>query len=291
MDLRELNQTVVGDIAQYTPPSNYELAGRAFRFAMDDGTGYELSFINDDELSWNSSGAAPVTSKYLCCKADETTYLVSYELGETPRANHTWVIDLENWLVTRIAAKVGENPVYPYLITPRYDFGAIEREGAELRTYPRHSFTTELIGNIIQWTYGGDMATVHVYYHSDWYRITYPPDKKGSMMFNEAMAKIPSSDEPARFIKIKDGIYLVSITEQNMEKLIGAAMHVRSNTMCFIQNYKRVYQVGRAFGTATWDEGDSPLHMLFAAYGRLLEPSEQEEYIQKLLTEHNPYTV
>jgi len=291
MDLTKLNQTVVGDIAQYTPPTNYELVGQSFLFVMDDGIDYCLSFESKDALKWNFEGEESSSAPYLCAKADETTYLVSYELGTTPRSNHTWIIDLENWLVTRISAKVGENPKYPYLITPKYTFGAIKRDGIDVPLYPRHCFTTDLIGNIIQWTYGGEMATVHVYYHTDWYRITYPPDKKGSMVFNEAMAKIPSSDEPASFIKIKDGVYLTSITEQNMEKLIGAPMHVRSNTMCFIQNYKRVYQVGRAFGTATWDDGDAPLHLLFAAYGKLLEPSEQEEYIRNLLTDPNPYTV
>jgi hypothetical protein len=291
MDLREHNKITAGDIVQYAPPQNFELVGQKFYFVMDDGYDYELNFIGEDELEWNFTGGQPGRAKYLCCKGDDTTYLVSFELGAVPRSNHTWVIDLENWLVTRIAAEVGENPRYPYLITPKYEFGVVRRDGVEVKPYPRHGFTSDVVGNIVQWTYGGDMATVHIYYHTHWYRITYPPEKKGSMAFNEAMAKLPSPDEPAAYIKIKDGMYLLSITEQNMERLLGAAMHVRSNTMCFIQNYKRVYQVGRAFGTATWDEGDQPIHLLFGAYGKLLEPSEQEEYIRNLLTDPNPYMV
>ncbi|MDR0905549.1 MAG: molybdenum cofactor biosynthesis F family protein [Oscillospiraceae bacterium] len=291
MDLRELNPVTAGDIVQYAAPQNYDLVGQSFTFLLDSGYNYELKFIDTKQVQWNFAGEQPKTSEYLCCKSEETTYLLSYELGTEPRSNHTWVIDLENWLVTLISSKIGENPKFPYLITPKYEFGAIQRDGVEYTTYPRHGFTSDMIGNVVQWTYGAEMATVHIYYNTNWYRITYPPEKKGSMMFNEAMAKIPSSDEPTAYIKIKEGVYLFSLTEQNMEKLLGAAMHVRSNTMCFIQNYNRVYTVGRAFGTATWDDGDKPLHLNFAAYGKVLDPKEQEEYIQNLLTDPNPYLV
>jgi hypothetical protein len=278
-----------GDIIQYSPPVNYELIGQKFELSMDDGYDYTLNFLDKDTLEWNFEGEAPKkASPYLCIKGEETTYLVSFEhAGVTPRANHTFVIDTENWLVTRISAKVGENPKFPYLITPKYTFGAIKREGQEL-PFKRHGYTTDLLGNTVQWNYGG-METVHVYNSTSFYRITYPPEKAGSQVFNEALAKLPSSDEPTAYIKIKEGIYLFSLTEQNMEKLLGAAMHIRSNTMCFIQNYRRVYQVGRAFGTVTWDDGDKDLHLTFAAYGKVIDANE--EYLQKMHSDPNPYLV
>jgi hypothetical protein len=290
MDIRKFNRFGAGNIAQFAPPMNYELIGQTFDFCMDDGTDYRLRFIDGTDVEWTQEDGAPrIASGYLCAKADDTTYLISYELGDSPRANHTFVIDLENWLVTRIVARVGENKRFPYLITPRYEFGAIRREGKELE-FRRHGYTSDVIGNVLQWNYGG-METVHVYYCADYYRITYPPEKDGSQMFNEALAKLPSSDEPTTHIKIKEGVYLFSLTEANMERIVGAAMPFRSNTMCFIQDYRSVYQIGRAFGTLTNEGGEQPLHILFGAFGKVLDPDATENYIKKLMTDPNPYLV
>jgi hypothetical protein len=291
MDLREFNKYGVMGISQYDFPQNYELAGRKFEFAMDDGIDYTLNFIDRTTLEWNYEGESPrKATGYLCGKGDDTTYLVSFEPADAPkRTNHTWVIDLENQLVTRILAVIGDNPRYEYLITPKYTFGAIKREGEDVKPYPRHGYTDDIAGNIVQWTYGSEMATVHVYYCSDFYRITYPPERASSQVFNEAMAKLPSSDEPTAYIKIKDGLYLFSLTEANMEKVLGGEMPFRSNTMAFLQNYKRVYQVGRAFGTTMFEDKLEHLHISFGAYGKILDP--KEEYILKMRDDPNPYIV
>jgi hypothetical protein len=154
----------------------------------------------------------------------------------------------------------------------------------EYRVYPRHGFTDDLIGNVVQWNYGA-METVHIYYCTNFYRITYPPEKASAQVFNETLAKLPSSDEPTAYIKIKEGMYLFSLTESNAEKLVGDAFGFRSNTMCMLQNYKRVYQVGRTFGTSTKGGVDTPLHLMFGAYGRL------RDIDSKFLTDPNPYLV
>jgi len=292
MDMRQFNTYGVAGISQYDLPQNYELVGKTFEFAMDDGIDYTLRFVDKKTVEWNFEGETPKTAAgVLCGKGDDTTYLVSYELGSAAkkRSNHTWVIDLENYLVTRIVAVVGENPRYPFLITPRYTFGAIKRDGEEIKPYPRHGFTDDIIGNVVQWQYGSEMATVHVYYCSDYYRITYPPEKASSQVFNEGLAKLPSSDEPTAYIKIKEGIYLFSLTEANMEKVVGSAMPFRSNTMAFLQNYKRVYQIGRAFGTTEFDGKLNELHIPFGAYGKII--GAKEDYLQKMLTDPNPYIV
>ena len=283
MDMRNVTKFGPGEIAQYDFPKNFELIGRKFDFAMDDGIDYTLSFIDKETVEWNFENEAPQKATgYLCTKAEDTTYLVSFELaGAEKRTNHTWVIDLENQLVTRILSVIGENP--------KYEFGAIRQEGVPLKSYPRHGFTSDMTGNIVQWNYGG-METVHVYYCSDFYRITYPPEKAGSRVFNEAMAKLPSSDEPTAYIKIKDGLYLFSLTEANMEKVIGDAIGFRSNTMAMLQNYNRLYLVGRTFGTRTVDGNNVALHTTFGAFGKLLEP-DAADYIKNMLTDPNPYLV
>ena len=290
MDLRTLAKYTSGNIAQFAPPVNLELIGQTFDFIMDDGMDYRLRFISKTEVEWSIDDGAPKIAKdYLCSKADDTTYLVSYELGGTPRANHTFIIDLEGWLVTRIFSQVGENKRFPYLITPRYEFGAIVREGFDL-PFVRHGYTSDMIGNIVQWNYGA-METVHVYHCANYYRITYPPEQEGSRVFNEALAKLPSSDEPTAYIKIKEGVYLFSLTEANMERVIGSAMSFRSNSMCFIQDYRVMRLIGRAFGTRTIDGVDETLHLTYGAYGKMLDPDTVKDYIKNLLTDPNPYLV
>jgi hypothetical protein len=290
MDLAELNIVgKAGGIGQFAPPQSYELVGRQFEFAMDNGFDYFLRFIDKDTLEWHYGDGPPQQARqYLCAKGDDTTFLLSYELDSDHKSNHTWVIDLENMLVTQILSVKGEHPKYEYLIVPRYEFGAIKQDGVELKPYPRHGYTSDMVGNILQWNYG-QMETVHVYYCTNFYRITYPPDRAASQVFNTALAKLPSSDEPTAYIKIKEGMYLFSLTESNMEKIIGAGMRFRSNTMCLLQNYKRVNLVGRTFGTKLVDDTFQPLHITFGAVGKVIKPTE--EYILKMMTDPNPYLI
>ena len=83
----------------------------------------------------------------------------------------------------------------------------------------------------------------------------YPKDKLKDREDGSVSAireLMPGSDEPAYYVKIKEGMYLVSITEQNMEKILqwqrsSAAMR------CVLDNWNRMYGVGRGFGTMTTD--------------------------------------
>ena len=288
MDLSTFSAANKKSITQYRPPFCYELQGRSFNFLMDDGYDYALTVLDETTVEWSWKGESAQKAEYFCVKADETTYLLTYELkGREKRENHTFVIDLENWLVTRILSVVGENPRYPYVIKPKYEFGMIEREGVPYSVYPRHGFTSDMVGNVVQWNYG-PMETVHIYYCTDFYRITYPPENESSRILNEAVNSLPSSDEPAAYIKIKEGVYLLSLTESNSEKMLGDRMPLRSNTMCMIQNYKRVYQVGRTFGTRTGSGEDQPLNLIFAACGKVRTGDEKFE---KFLHDPNPFLV
>jgi hypothetical protein len=296
MDLREVSKFKGGAIDQYTPPLCFELAGERLELAMDDGYDFVLDFISKDKLQWNWVEEAPKTEEYKCLKADDTTYLVSYELADVkPRVNHTFVIDKENMLVTRVIASIGKNPRWPYLMKTEFEFGAIRVDGAEVKPYPRHGYTSDLIGNIVQWTYGSELSTVHVYYCGNFYRITYPrvgvTSEAGAQMnetFAEILKALPSADEPTVYIKIKDGVYLTSLTEANGEKVMGAKMMFRSNTLCFLQNYKRCYDVGRGFGTSTLPDGtDTETHVMIGAYGRIIDATD--EGLLKMLNDPNPY--
>ena len=282
-------------IGQYCPPACYELAGKRFDLAMD--TGYDtgdavLNFIDETQVEWSiKSTDKQKADNYECRKADDRTYLVTYCIkGKKPRENHTWILDMEQSLVTFLRCPMGENPYWPYLIESHFSFGYIREEGKDHTDLKRHGFTEDLIGTSVKWTYGHMAASLHIYHSSNWYRITYPKSvtKKGpdpSEMLGGIMKKLPGSDEPAFYVKIKEGIYLVSVTEQNMEKILGDKVGFRSDTLCFLDNWNRLYSVGRGFGTMTTEGKDREIYVMIGKYG---SPEDADEHF---FTDPNPYLV
>jgi hypothetical protein len=284
-------------IGQYCPPRCFELAGKRFEFVLDTGedTGDAvLNFLDETQVEWSvMGGGAPKTDKYECRKADDWTYLVTYCLADkTPRENHTWVIDREQGLVTFLRCSLGENPYWPYLIESHFTFGYIKEEGKEHKDRRRHGFTDDVTGTGVKWVYGHELATVHIYYSTNWYRITYPKSAIASQqaqetnsMFTEMMKALPGPDEPAYYVKIKEGMYLVSVTEQNMEKILGDKISFRSDTLCFLDNWNRMYSVGRGFGTMTTEGNESPIYVMIGKYGA------PEDVDAHFFTDPNPYLV
>ena len=285
-------------INQYCPPKSFELAGKKFNFVLDTaeyaGDAY-LNFVDEDTVEWSIMGGASTGKDvYECRKGDDYTYLVTYCLeGKTPRENHTWVIDREQELVTYLRCALGENQLWPYLIDSHFGFGYIKMDGKEHTDLRRHGFTDDCTGTGVKWVYGHELATVHIYNNSNWYRITYPKDRKSSQESQEAAAAmqemvgaLPGPDEPTFYVKIKEGMYFLSLTEQNMEKIRGAKGMFRSDTLCFLDNWKRLYSVGRGFGTITTAEGeDTPVYVMIGKYG---VPEEVDEHF---FTDPNPYMV
>jgi hypothetical protein len=284
-------------ISQYCPPRCFELAGKRFEFVMDTGEDAGdavLDFVSETEVEWSIRGGAPKTDTYECRKADDWTYLVTYCLaGRTPRENHTWVIDREQGLMTFLRCALGENAYWPYLIDSHFTFGYIKEEDKEHTDRRRHGFTEDVVGTGVKWTYGHEMATVHIYHSASWYRITYPksgaesgaevPDSVSAI--REIMKQMPGSDEPAYYVKIKEGMYLVSVTEQNMEKILGDKVGFRSDTLCFLDNWKHLYSVGRGFGTMTRDGQDSEIYVMIGKYGA------PEDIDGHFFTDPNPYLI
>jgi hypothetical protein len=281
-------------IKQYCPPRSFELAGKKFKFVLDTGeeTGeYDIDFIDNYKLKWSFRGSEPKEETYELRKADEIIYLLSFCVsGLVPRRNDTFVIDLEQMLVTYLRASAGENPCYPYVINTHFGFGYIAEEGKEHADRRRHGFTGDVVGTAVGWRYGHQNASVHVYYDPSWYRIGYElglEDKPhGTGKLRELTKAMPSSDEPCDYVKINDWMYLVSVTEQNMEKILGPNfMGFRSNTLCFLDNYHHLYSVGRGFGTVTSGEKERELFVMIGKIGRPVEVSE------KYYTDPNPYMV
>jgi hypothetical protein len=279
-------------IEQFTQPQCGELKGQSFHFVMDDGYGFDLSFTDEDTLAWQKDGGKSYSATYQCSKADDNTYLVDYEVAEfenTPnRENHLFVIDLEQRLVTRGIHKIGENPKLPYLVSSKYTFGAIDIDGFDM-PFNRHCYTAELIGTRVEWHWNPNMITRHSYYTTGFYRFSHPGEeliknRDASNLYRE----MPSQDDIAQYIKIKNKMYLFVLTEEMGERLIGHKNPpFRSNNMAFLQNYDRMYHVGRTFGSVLDPESNTvvPCCIRFGAFGN---PFVMPEII---LNEINPYSV
>ena len=270
-------------INQFTQPPCYELDGESFYFIMDDGYDYELSITSKDTCQWNIAGQPSKRESYRCLKSDDTTYLLLHEVeGAELRTGLTYVIDLEQRLVTILTCKIGLNPKYPLIVTSHFDFGAIRTKGEEL-PFKRHSFTDDLLGTCVQWHWKSAFYTQHAYNSTSFYRIALP--QAANQELASTVQYTPSSDEWARYIKIKDNMYLFVLAESYSEKLSGENSRFRGNNMAFLQNYDRMYHVGRHFGNGMVDGKVVPGSILFGAFGQPVELAPE------FLNAPNPYLV
>ncbi len=263
-------------IDHFSRPSSWELEGKSYELVLDDGADVTLSF-SGRRVSF--SGAQ---YDYLCVKADESTYLVSFELSVTE--NHTYVLDLAQRLVTRLVCRKGLNPKNRHMMDRQFTFGAIRMRGYKL-PYKRHSETTETLGTTVQWRWSPEMYTKHAYLESAWYRITWDDDGAAAEDFDSTNEMVPATDEKAKYIKIKDGLYMFSLTEETLERLLCENQHFRCNNMVMLQNYDRMYQVGRIFGDMIKKGKPFHLHKTLCSYGSPVELPEE------FLNAENPYTV
>ena len=158
-------------LSQYRGPFNFELSGKAFSLAMDNGYDYLINFVDGENLMWTKQGGHFKWEKYECLKSDESTYVVNFDVyGSSPRTGATLVLDMENSLITAVIAKIGTNPKIPGIITNDIYFGAIKVPGEEL-PMKRHGFTADMVGKRIEWTYSPDFKIIHVYSDPNYIRV------------------------------------------------------------------------------------------------------------------------
>jgi hypothetical protein len=259
-------------ISRYCQPFNYELAGKRFHLVMDRDNDYDISFIDGHYLEWSESSAAPQKYYYECEKADETSYLVNFELrGAIPRMGYSLIVDMEQRLVTLVKARARFSEKYPNMVDSAIDFGAIALDGYPLPKI-RHGYTADLVGKRIKWVYSPEFVIIHVYYHPNYVRATFPPGIFEKVLptpeARESWNK-NTYDERAAYIKIKKNMYLVEIIEQNSAKAGWTG-----NSLLFLMDLERVHDVGRSFGNHRDPKDERkivPENYMFAAYGDFVE--------------------
>jgi hypothetical protein len=267
----EKKKPVFEGISRYRAPFNYELAGRQFALTMDNSADIYAAFTDTCFLEWTEAGQT-WRERYECAKMGGAAYFVNFELsGVKPRTNITAVFDLETRLVTVARTYTRYSERYPTLVDTDFDFGALDMPNFSLPK-KRHGYTTDLVGKRIEWHYGPEFSIIHVYYHPQYVRATFTP---------EALKRLPPStpeqregwlehpyDEKAAYIKVNDGLYIVSIIEQSM-----ARRGLPGNSLLFLMDTHRLHDVGRSFGhTGQFGgEGYLPENYMFAAYGEFVD--------------------
>lgn len=72
----------MADFEQYREALCFELAGRSFQLAMENGVCYALHFLDGNMLGWGALGQPMRGNAYQCLKLDDDAYLVSANLQE-----------------------------------------------------------------------------------------------------------------------------------------------------------------------------------------------------------------
>jgi hypothetical protein len=257
-------------LSQWRQTPTFELAGRHFELVMDTIPVCQADFLSGTRLLWQD-GAMVRNVRYTCAKVDNFTYFVNFEYQEgATRINPTLILDLEQRLVTLVVTQVGYSMKYPAMTGADHYFGAIYEEGMPLSSI-RHVYTEDFVGKRILWHYSPIFKIIHVYYSSEAIRITFPQGML-KMMRETPVEKLPPDaydyvangyDEPTKYIKIKEKIYLINTCEQHkgMRALSG-------NSMLFLMDIERVHDIGRSFGYA--GDHKTPENYMFAAHGEFV---------------------
>ena len=273
-------------LTTFRPPLCYELTGRSFVLVMDDGYTHILKFadrktltlkITEQAVEYDVPGNTPHeipeseahTYSYECLKADETTYFINFEEDDAPtHTARTYVLDLENMLVTGVRSYIGANPRLPRMTTTRFTFGAVRREDGTLNDI-RHGYTTDLVGKAIHWNYAR-FDIVHVYSSERYFRVTFSKERIEKMRRDFPKPpegfKMPVYEDDNTMIKIKDHLYLVNLSE-----FILCRRNGHGNSLLFVMDLNTLHDVGRSFGT-NGDWGDE--NYTLGAFGELFDASE-----------------
>ena len=280
---------------KYLKKLDGDLAGRTFRLAMDNGEEYQIRFLDGEIAEWRREGELLRWEKYGCLKADDSTYFVASVLSGTEVCTCvTLVLDEENSLVTMCISRQGIHPARPRLAVVEYLFGAIRVPGRPLPE-KRHSFTKDLVGKKIVWHYANGFINTHIYQSERYYRIVPLTDTRTPEEIERDNREIELGlrpkemlyEEPARFIRIKDGMYLISFVEDNMNRVDPSR---GGNNMIVLENLKGGVDCGRTFSMNR--EGKLE-HGFFRAFGEPVEeefPIESEPTLYRV-TGEDRYTI
>ena len=224
-------------------PDNVEFAervlGQELFLAFDDGTTAHYAFTTRTELSFARDGEAPTTMFYRAlspAQHPEVVIVHHYCDGMLPPTCIELVLDFETGYCVCVEGTLGTDAAYPRNVESTITFGEIA--GA---THPegsvKPSFTQELVGKAISWAmpaFTGRPPMKHIYLSPKYYAIFMIRDED----------ECYQCADPADYIKIKDDLYLVVVTE-----------HRRSGMrIAFLIDTNDLHDIGCHFGISAGNE-------------------------------------
>ena len=245
----------VGGMKQYKAASTCELAGRTLTAHLDGLDPVCVQFADAENLFWGHPGESMRWEPYEAAKGDERLFLIKFLLSDRKPVTHiTLVWDEETGLVTCVKAVLGADAARPRLVDSQVFFGAQKLPHTPL-TEKRHAFTEDLLGKRIIWRYNPNDEVMHCYCGTDYFRLGKAEKKLAEGADEEARAHYrrfverqgiyPVYEEPAYYIKLREGFYLYSVTEKNVNRLLPDQ---GGNQLLILLNALRVRYVGRVFG-------------------------------------------
>ena len=244
-----------GGMRQYRGPLTLELAGRTLAVRLDGEAPVILRFLDGENLLWGHPGQPLRWETYEAVKADERLFMIKFLLsGSSPLTHITLVWDEDTRLVTCVRAVLGAREDRPRLVEHTMLFGA-QKVPNEPLTDRRHRYTEDLVGKRIIWRYNPNDEVMHCYCGKDYFRLGMAEKvlapgadeaaKARYQRFVERRGIYPVYEEPAWYVKLRDGFYLYSVTERNINRLLPGQ---GGNQLLILLNAHRVRYTGRVFG-------------------------------------------
>ena len=245
----------IGGMKQYLEPPTNELAGKTLEVHLDGLPPVMIRFLDGTNLQWAKPGEAFRWEQYEAAKGDENLYLIKFLLAERSPVTHvTLVWDAVTTLVTCVLAVLGADGAHPRLVESTVYYGAQKLTRQPLAA-GRHGLTDDLVGKRILWRYNPNDEIMHVYHGSDHLRLgdsdkVLAPDadeeaRKHYQAFLDREGIYPCYEEPTYYIKLREGFYLYSVTERNINRVLP---NQGGNQLLILLNALRVRYIGRVFG-------------------------------------------
>jgi hypothetical protein len=272
---------VPAGLKQYVQPLSEELAGKVLDMRLDGQKPVLIRFLDHAALEWAYQGGPCQPEAYECVKGDDMVYMiVCHPRLKKPASCVTLVWDMESHLITVILAWEHQDAACPRLVVSRAIFGAESREGEPLPAI-RHHYTDDLIGKRIVWHYTANDDVLHICF--DWThfrlgsaKVTLSLNPSAQALANyerlkSRQEKYPYYEEKVYYIKIRDGLYLYSVIEYAMCRLLQSQ---GGGELLALVNTVRTRYVGRTFGL---DAQENAGHDIVGAPGCFINIPDEVE--------------
>ncbi len=226
-----------------TDKENFEYAqcilGKKITLDFDDGLSLYFDFFSKENLYWSENNSKENKSYYraICAPGyPEVVFIHQYRDGMVPSVCVDVVIDLETGYATAIIGTLGVKQ-NPREVSHTIHFGKIKGINYN-KKIDSHNYTTDMIGKAIHWempAFTNKPPIKHIYLSEKYYAI-----------FMTRKDECFMSADPADYVKIKDGLYLISVIEQRRSGI----------QLCFLINTDTLQDIVGHFGISAGNELD-----------------------------------